>query len=82
MNSVFFPEDSILKLESLVLNSYDRGSNITIDMSGLTDLPELGTRGMGHIAEKLEDSGSSVTIIGAQGAVSKKLKHSGIIKDQ
>lgn len=75
-------EDSVLKLESLVLNSQDRGSDVVIDMTGLTDIPDIGTRGMGHITKKLEGAGSSVNIIGAKGSVSTKLKNSGLIMDQ
>lgn len=75
-------EDSVLRFESLVLNSHDRGSDIIIDISGLTDMPDIGTKGIGHIAEEVQRSGSSVNIIGAKGTVSKKLKTSGIIDDQ
>jgi anti-anti-sigma regulatory factor len=75
-------EDSVLRFESLVLNSQDRGSDIIIDMSGLTNIPDIGTRGIGHITEEIQRSGSSVDIVGAKGTVSKKLKSSGIIDDQ
>ena len=75
-------EDSVLGFESVVLNSADRGSNITIDVTGLTDMPDIGTRGIGHITEKLEGAGSSVNIIGAKGSVSRKLRNSGLLSDQ
>jgi len=75
-------EDSVLELESMVLNSRDRGSDIIIDMSDLTDIPDIGAMGMGHITKKLERLGSSVNIIGAKGSVSRKLRNSGVIDDQ
>jgi anti-anti-sigma regulatory factor len=75
-------EDSVLRFESLVLNSRDRGSSVIIDMSDLTDIPEIGARGMGHIARSLERDGSTVNIVGAKGTVSRKLRNSGMIEDQ
>lgn len=71
-------EDSVLRFESMITNSYDRGSNITIDLSGLRSLPEMGLRGMGIIARKLEDRGSCLTIVGARGTLKERLKSTGL----
>ncbi|MGA1872996.1 MAG: STAS domain-containing protein [Thermoplasmatota archaeon] len=75
-------EDSVLSFESIITNSQDRGSDITIDLSGLTDLPNMGARGMGIITRKLEERGTCVSIVGAKGRVKERLKVSGVLKDQ
>jgi anti-anti-sigma regulatory factor len=75
-------EDSVLRLESIVLNSQDRGSDVVIDMSGITNIREMGPKGLNHIAQKIENTGSTVNIVGAKGNVSRKLRSSGIIDDQ
>jgi anti-anti-sigma regulatory factor len=71
-------EDSVLGFESMILNSQDLGSEITIDMSELTSLPDIGAKSFKHIANKLNDSGSSINFIGASELVSRKLRLSGL----
>lgn len=75
-------EDSVLRFESIITNSMDRGSDITIDLSGLTSLPDMGARGMGIITRKLEDEGTCVTIVGAKGPIRERLRASGLIASQ
>ena len=75
-------EDSVLSFESIITNSLDQGSDITIDLSGLTSLPDLGIRGMGIVARKLEEKGSCVTITGAKGQIRDRLVVSGLLEDQ
>jgi len=74
-------EDSVLRFESIITNSQDRGSDITIDLSGLTSLPDMGARGMGIIARKLEDDGSCLTIVGAKGPIRERLKTTGLVME-
>ncbi|MGA1793132.1 MAG: STAS domain-containing protein [Thermoplasmatota archaeon] len=75
-------EDSVLSFESIIANSQDQGSDITLDLSGLTSLPNMGVRGMGIIARKLEDRGSCLTIVGAKGPVKDRLLASGLLDVQ
>ncbi len=75
-------DDSILQLESLVLNSQDRAENITLDLSGLKDLPSTGARGIAHISQKLTLSGGCIEITGANDHVARSLRYSGVMDDQ
>jgi anti-anti-sigma regulatory factor len=75
-------EDSVLRFESLILNSQDRGADVTIDLSGLTGMPNMGARGFSHVATRLEDNGSRVQIICADENISRRLKISGTVCDQ
>lgn len=75
-------EDSILRFESLVLNTHDRGADVTIDLEGLVGMGKMGARGLGHITSKLQSSGSSVDIVGADSPTSRMLRISGAIEDQ
>jgi anti-anti-sigma regulatory factor len=75
-------DDSILQLESLVLNSQDRAESITLDLSGLNDLPSNGARGIAHISKKLSLTGGCVEITGANDHVARSLRYSGLIDDQ
>ncbi|MBN1390393.1 MAG: anti-sigma factor antagonist [Candidatus Thermoplasmatota archaeon] len=75
-------EDSVLRLESIITNSHDRGADITLDLSGLEFLPEIGARSMSIMARKLRDRGSSFRIVGARGHVKERLKVSGVLEDQ
>jgi anti-anti-sigma regulatory factor len=75
-------EDSVLKFESLILNSQDKGADVTIDLSGLTGMPNIGARGFGHITNRLENNGSRVQIICGDESISRRLEISGAVCDQ
>jgi anti-anti-sigma regulatory factor len=75
-------DDSILNLESLVMNSHDTPGSITLDLSGVEDLPSNGARGIALISKKLSMKGSSVEITGANDQVTRSLRYSGLIEDQ
>ena len=68
-----YTEYSVMKMESLILNSQDLGAHVVIDMTGLTDLPNIGASAIDHISKEMENYGGKVKIIGAGPLLSKKL---------
>jgi hypothetical protein len=68
-------DDSILHLESMVLNSHDRSEKVLLDISGVTNLPENTMKSITHMSEHLADSGRDFEVIGAGEKLTGSLKH-------
>jgi len=75
-------DDSILHLESLVLNSQDMGGRVTLDLSGLESLPSNGAKSIAHISKRLSLKCKDFEITGANHHVTRSLKYSGLMSAQ
>lgn len=75
-------DDSYLELESMIMNSQDRGADLELDVSGLDDISMTGARGLREIARRFREQGSDLRIVGASEEVERRFKILGILDEE
>ncbi|MFO8050991.1 MAG: STAS domain-containing protein [Thermoplasmatota archaeon] len=74
-------DDSFLHLESLIMNSQDRGKDIELDLSGIMSISMTGAGGLRKVARRMSNSGSELKLVGANKEVRRKLEVLGLMGD-